>query len=95
MPEGFDMADITGIPSWAQYNLSARSLLVAFEKEDPEDTLMAQLTTPEFGLTVLGLMLLQRFFPEFRGVCGRLTEKFADLAGAQEFFGGPSNEGDE
>lgn len=98
-PEGFGMGDITALPSWMQYLISARSLLMAFEHEDPEDTLMVQLTTPELGLTVLGLLVMQRMFPEFQGACGTLAVKLTELARAQEFFilpeGEESTEGEE
>ena len=84
-PEGA-FYDLNKLPSWTQYVLSCRSLLKALEVDDPEETLMVQLTISELSLVSFGLLILSRIFPEFVPVANDLSLKVTEISNAQGFL---------
>lgn len=85
-PEGA-FYDLHSLPSWLQYSLAAKSLLAALEVDDPEETVMLQLTISELSMTSLGLLVLSRMFPEFIPVASSLSTKVSEVSNAQGFLG--------
>ena len=86
-------ADLNDLPSWIQYNLSAASAARASKiANDPEDTLMVQLTFSELTTLTLGLLVMGRMFPELAGLGAALSEKLKEVSLAQDFL---SSERDE
>jgi hypothetical protein len=85
-PEGGFFADLHNVPSWEAYRLAARSLVNSLKIEDPEDTLMVQLTFPEVCAVTLALVTLGRFFPEMQGIAADLSMKLREVSDGQEFL---------
>lgn len=85
MPDGA-FFNLNGLVSWAQYGSAAKSLLAALDIDDPEETLMVQLTISELSMVSFGLLILSRIFPEFAGVAADLSNKIIDLNSAQGFL---------
>lgn len=91
MPEG-DLDNLKNVPSWGQYAIGCQSLVVAQEDEDVEDTLMVQLTVTEVAMVSLGIILLERMFPEMRQMAERFGLKIQELAKVQEYFSGDDDD---
>ena len=85
LPEGH-FYDLQSLPSWSQYALAAKSLLVALEVDDPEDTLFVSLTISELSMLSFGLLVLSRIFPEFVHVASDLSQKVTEVSDAQNFL---------
>lgn len=80
-------ADLNDLPSWIQYDLAAGSAARAHKiANDPEDTLMVQLTFSELSTLTLGLLVMGRMFPELVGLGASLSEKLKEVAAAQNFL---------
>lgn len=80
-------ADLNDLPSWEQYFLACESAAKAARvANDPEDTLMVQLTFSELSTLTLGLLIMGRVFPELAGLAAQLSEKLKEVATAQEFL---------
>jgi hypothetical protein len=90
-----DEDDLKGMPSWAQYQLGYRTIAAAMRKENPDETLFAQLTYPELTLIPFALLVTSRMFPELIDAAGRLSTKLHDLSEAQQFLGPASTEEEE
>ena len=89
MPEDdgrFTFYDLNKLPSWVQYTLAAKSLMKAIELDDPEQTMMLQLTVSELSVATFGLIALVRMFPEFVPVANDLSEKIREIGKAQDFM---------
>ena len=84
-PEG-QFYDLARLPSWSQYALAAKSLLVAVEVDKPDETLFLQLTVSELSLLSFGLLVLSRIFPEFVHVASDLSQKVTEVSDAQNFL---------
>lgn len=87
MPEG-DFYDLHALPSWTQYALAAKSLLVALDVDNPEDTVLVQFTISELSLTSLALLVLSRMLPEFQVIAANLSTKIQQVSDAQGFLTG-------
>ena len=85
MPDG-SFFDLHHLPSWTQYQLASKSLLAALELDNPEETVMLQLTISELSMLSFGLLALTRMFPEFAPIAADLSEKVTDCSVAQEFL---------
>ena len=85
MPDG-QFYDLARLPSWSQYALAAKSLLVAVEVDKPDETLFLQLTVSELSLLSFGLLILSRIFPEFVHVASDLSQKVTEVSDAQNFL---------
>lgn len=80
-------ADLNDLPSWVQYDLAGDSVARASKiANDPEDTLMVQLTFSELSTLTLGLLITGRVFPELVGLASDLSKKLKEVATAQEFL---------
>ena len=86
-PEG-GFYDLHKLASWVQYTFAAKSLLAALELDDPEETLMVQLTVSELSLMSFSLLILSRIFPEFMPIANDLSAKVSELSDAQNFLRG-------
>ena len=82
----FTFYDLNELPSWVQYTLAAKSLLKAIELDDPEKTMMLQLTVSEVSVATFGLIALIRMFPEFTPVANNLSNKIQEIGQAQKFL---------
>lgn len=80
--------DLNQLPSWTQYTIAAKSLLKSLELDDPEETLLVQLTLSELSVATFGLISLIRMFPEFVSIANDLSNKLAAVGGAQGFLKG-------
>ena len=93
MPDGdFQFYELGELVSWVQYSLAARSLLRALDLDDPEKTVLVQLTLSELSMASFGLILLVRLFPEFLPVGGLVSSKMQEVCTAQGFVHPPRNE---
>ena len=80
-------ADLNDLPSWIQYNLACSSAARAAEiANDPEDTLMVQLTFSELSTLTLGLLVMSRVFPELVDLAAELSRKLKQVGEAQGFL---------
>lgn len=82
----FIFYDLNQLPSWGQYRIAAKSLLKALSLDDPEQTLMLQLTVSELSALTFGLISLVRMFPEFTQVANSLSDKIQEIGRAQQFL---------
>lgn len=80
--------NLDGLPSWQQYSIASRSLLKALDLDDPETTLMVQLTLSELSIATFGLIALVRMFPEFTPIANNLSNKLNEIGQAQGLFRG-------
>lgn len=87
MPSG-DFYDLHALPSWTQYEFAAKSLLVALDVDNPEDTVLVQFTISELSLTSLALLVLSRMLPEFQVIAANLSTKIQQVSDAQGFLTG-------
>ena len=82
----FRFYDLNEFPSWVQYTVAAKSLLTALDLDDPEQTLMVQLTLSELSTATFGLICLVRMFPEFTKIANSLSDKIQEIGQAQHFL---------
>lgn len=96
MAEGgfLDPEDVAKLPTWMQVAVGCFAVQEAHQAEDPEDTLMMQLTLPELAQFSLGLMLQALLFPELTFFAQRTQAKLKALTKAQDYFehGGDDND---
>lgn len=75
--------DLAKLPTWIQYLLMCRSLQNAIEIDNPEETVIFQMTIAEMSLTCLGLLSICRIFPEFTPQANALSDKLCEIGEVQ------------
>ena len=85
MPD-YGFYNLDALPSWVQYLLASKSLLRAVDVDDPEQTVMLQMTISELSLMSFALLVTSRLFPEFLGLSCNLSDKVHAVSDAQGFL---------
>lgn len=83
---------LDNVPSWRRDGFAIEmGIMPAVRVEDPEKTMMVQLTMPELAIFAFGLTIIERLFPELAMLARRVSSKLEELAEVQDYLSDDSD----